>query len=101
MLWVFLSIGNLLGETAACFLAQNHAQGAPPSPFLFETTYDPSPTLIWALQCDCTVEALGNPSGSSPFADDMSSDASDAIQAMPPLCCVCASWSMLKPTYSG
>ena len=80
----FLSIGNLFGETAACFLARGYAQGAPPSPFLFEITYDPFPTLIRALQRGCTVEALENPSGSSPFADDMvlHSDGPDAISAM-------------------
>ena len=47
-------------------------------------TYDPFPTLIWALQCVCTVEALEHPSGSSPFADDMAlhSDGPDAIPAI-------------------
>ena len=47
-------------------------------------TYDPFPTLIRALQRGCTVEALEDPSGSSPFADEMAlhSDGPDAIPAM-------------------
>ena len=39
--------------------------------FVFEMTYDPFPTLIRALQRGCTAEALEDPSGSSPFGDDM------------------------------
>ena len=81
----FLSIGNIFGEKAACFLALGYAQGAPPpSSFLSEITYDPFPTLIRALERGCTVEALKNPSGSSPFADDivLHSDGPDAISAM-------------------
>ena len=64
----FLSIGNLFGEAAASFIARGCAQGAPPSPIVFEMTYGPFPTLIRALQRGCTVEALEDPSGSSPFA---------------------------------
>ena len=66
------------------FPSSGNAQGAPPSPFLFEKTYDPFPTLIRALQRGCTVEVLENSSGSSPFADDMvlHLDGPDAILAM-------------------
>ena len=55
-----------------------------PSQFLFEITYDPFSTSILPLQRDCIVEALGNFSGPSPFADDMvlHSDGADAIPAM-------------------
>ncbi len=60
------------------------AQGAPPSPRIFNITFDPVHTIIRARKRGCTLNGTIDPTGSSGFTDDspLHTDGPDAISAM-------------------
>jgi hypothetical protein len=80
----FLVMANLFGKTAVCILWRGVAQGAPPSPRIFNITFDPVHTIVRACKRGCTLQGTIDPTGSSGFADDspLHTDGPDAIPAM-------------------
>ena len=77
----FLVMVNLFGKSAVCILWQGVAQGTPPSPRVFNITFDPVHTIVRACTQGCTLQES---IGSSGFADDspLHTDGPDAIPAL-------------------
>ena len=80
----FLVMVNHFGRSAACVLSRGMPQGSPPSPRVFNTTYDPFNAIIRHCRRGCTLQGLIDPTGSDVFADDstLHTDGPDAIAAL-------------------
>jgi Reverse transcriptase (RNA-dependent DNA polymerase) len=79
-----LSVHNVLGEPAACFLRRGVFQGDSPSPTIFNLSFDPTHKMIRASGRGCSAFGTDGPMGSSGFADDtcLHTGGADAIPAM-------------------
>ena len=51
----FLVMANRFGVSAACVLSRGVAQGAQPSPRVFNTTFDPVHAVVRACRRGCTL----------------------------------------------
>ena len=80
----FLVMANRFDVSAACVLSRGVAQGAQPSPRVFNTTFDPVHAVVRACKRGCTLQGSITPTGSSGFAYDspLHTDGPDAIPAM-------------------
>ncbi len=80
----FLVMANHFGISAACFLSRGVAQGAQPSPRVFNVAFDPVHAIVRACKRGCTLQGSIAPTGSSGFTDDstLHTDGPDAIPAM-------------------
>ena len=79
----FLFMGNLFGESAACFLARGVPQGAHPSPLVYVLTFNPIHVIARVCGRGCSMHGL-TPNGSSGFADDTTfhTDGVNAVSSM-------------------
>ena len=79
----FLFMGNLFGESAACFLARGVPQGAHPSPLVYVVTFNPIHVIARVCGRGCSMPGL-TPSGSSGLADDTTfhTDGVNAVSSM-------------------
>ena len=76
-------MGNLFGESAACFLARGVPQGSHPSPLVYVLTFNPIHVIARICGKGCSMNGL-TPSGSSGFADDTTfhTDGVNAVSSM-------------------
>ncbi|MFM9151106.1 MAG: RNA-directed DNA polymerase, partial [Candidatus Planktophila sp.] len=79
----FLLMGNLFGESAACFLARGVPQGSHPSPLVYILTFNPIHVIARICGKGCSMHGL-IPNGSSGFADDttLHTDGVNAVSSM-------------------
>ena len=79
----FLFMGNLFGESAACFLARGVPQGSHPSPLVYVLTFNPIHVIARICGKGCSMHGL-TPNGSSGFADDTTfhTDGVNAVSSM-------------------
>jgi hypothetical protein len=77
-------MANRFGVSAACVLTRGLAQGAQPSPRVFNTAFDPVYAVVRACRRGCTLQGSIVPIGSSGFVDDspLHTDGPDAMSAM-------------------
>ena len=80
----FLVMASSFGVSAACVLSRGVAQGAQPSPRVFNLAFDPVHAVVRDCRRGCTLQGSIDPTGSSGFADDspLHTDGPDAIPAM-------------------
>ena len=80
----FLVVANQFGLSAACTLLRGVLQGAPTSPNVFITAFNPVHTIVQTCKRGCVPWAGAEPMGSSGFADDttLHTDGPDAVPAM-------------------
>ena len=79
----FLFMGNLFGESAACFLTRGVPQGAHPSPLVFVLAFNLVHVIARVCGRGSSMHGL-DPNGSSGFADDTTfhTDGTDAVSSM-------------------